>query len=396
MNARGPEPQVVSWPTFGPNYLNMLLNSSPERLQPFVDEETQRIARVTLWVSAAAFILLIAIGARAWLAGHGTYGQTLMLLAIPMGINLIDFSFNRNSFRSRCVVLSTVAVLFCVLVATGGENNTGPLWLYVFPPLVFYLTGPLAGCLLALVCLGMTVVIFRFPELPLVTADYSVDFQLRFLLTLLFETVFCFVLDFSRRQTRTQLLEVARLFEYAARTDELTKLANRREMRAQLTKELARHERNEHPFSVVLIDVDFFKRINDQFGHEAGDQVLVEFAELLESLCRKADVASRWGGEEFLVLLPDTSLLQALILAERLRASTEAKTFVYGDRSFSITISAGVCSVAQHNTLESLLNQADHNLYEAKSQGRNRIFPRVKPSQPQPDGTAPNPGDSET
>lgn len=357
-------------------------NTASERLQPFADDESLRIARVTLWVSSTALILLLGVGAKAWSAGHGTYGQTLMLLAIPMAINLIDHGFNRNLFRSRLIVLSTVAVLFTVLVATGGENNTGPLWLYVFPPLVFYLTSPLTGALLAGACLGMTLLIFRFPELPLVSATYSVDFQLRFLLTLLFETVFCFALDFNRRRTRTRLVEVARLFEYAARTDELTKLANRREMRAQLDKELARHERSENQFSVILIDLDYFKQINDKYGHEAGDQVLVTFSGLLEKLCRKADIASRWGGEEFLILLPDTSLLQALILAERLRATTEAETFTYGSKSFSVTISVGVCSVAQHSTVESLLNQADRNLYEAKFQGRNRVVPRVKPASP--------------
>ncbi|HCA12152.1 MAG TPA: GGDEF domain-containing protein, partial [Marinobacter adhaerens] len=137
-------------------------------------------------------------------------------------------------------------------------------------------------------------------------------------------------------------------------------------------------------FSIALIDLDLFKQINDQFGHDAGDDVLREFAALMRTVIRQADVAARWGGEEFLVLLPDTSLLQALSLAERLRSQVARHPFRFRDQALPVTISAGVCSIAKARSLDDLLKQADLNLYNAKESGRNRIAPRVRSQESEP------------
>jgi len=171
---------------------------------------------------------------------------------------------------------------------------------------------------------------------------------------------------------------MASLYEQAAKTDELTMLSNRRDMKECMEKELYRHQRSNSYFSIILMDIDHFKRVNDTYGHDAGDAVLKEFAALLKPLSRKVDIISRWGGEEFLMLLPDTSLVQALALAERLRTEVEGYSFNYKSTSIPITMSAGVCSISQHENINSVLKQADVNLYEAKLKGRNRIEPPVK------------------
>ena len=129
---------------------------------------------------------------------------------------------------------------------------------------------------------------------------------------------------------------------------------------------------------VVLADVDRFKSINDQYGHDCGDFVLKNVARLLHMSMRKIDLVGRWGGEEFLILLPDTSLLQALTLAERLRSEVDHTPFRFQGTELPVTISAGVCSIAKAGSVNELLKQADVCLYNAKEDGRNRIAPRVR------------------
>lgn len=358
----------------------MSAETKPDRLQALYEEEEARVANVVAWVSAAAILALIGIGAKAWHSDHVLHGQVLLFFALAMALNLGDYWLNRKRTRHKVALLITVALLFGYLVASGGESGTGPLWLYVFPPLVFYLTGLYTGLLLTGLCLALACAVFFLPELPFVTATYSADFKLRLLITLVFEGGFCFVLDYSRRSARQQLMSMAGRYERAARTDELTGLSNRRDVQEQLNKALSRHQRSKQPFSVILIDLDHFKAINDSFGHEAGDAVLKDFSAMLKRLCRETDIPARWGGEEFLILLPDTSLLQALVLADRLRVETQAREFTFNGTRLNVSMSAGVCSVTQHGTAASLLRQADLNLYEAKSSGRNRIVPRVKSS----------------
>jgi diguanylate cyclase (GGDEF)-like protein len=145
-----------------------------------------------------------------------------------------------------------------------------------------------------------------------------------------------------------------------------------------LSEEFSRYQRSGHHFSIALIDLDLFKNINDQYGHNAGDAALKQFADLVQSVIRQTDVAARWGGEEFLLLLPDTSLIPALTLAERLRSEVALSSFGFKGQDLPITMSAGICSIAQANSIDNMLRQADLQLYSAKEAGRNRIAPRVR------------------
>ena len=229
--------------------------------------------------------------------------------------------------------------------------------------------------------LGM-LIIFNFNELAFVLASYSVDFQIRFFSTITFVAVFSYIVDKQRRDAISQLVTIGKLYEYAARTDELTKLPNRRDMRDQLEAEFSRFERNHHHFSVILLDIDHFKQINDNYGHDAGDVVLTKFADALRDVCRKMDTAARWGGEEFLILLPDTKLLEALAMAERLRIKISRMEVGYGKQTIRLTTSCGVCSIHSAKDLSGLLRQADVSLYQAKLRGRNIVIPQVKREKP--------------
>ncbi|MBN2887552.1 MAG: GGDEF domain-containing protein, partial [Chromatiaceae bacterium] len=159
--------------------------------------------------------------------------------------------------------------------------------------------------------------------------------------------------------------------EALSTTDWLTKISNRIKLESDFSAQLDRARHFGTSFAVLLCDVDYFKRINDTFGHQAGDQVLVELAGLLKSTMRQSDQVGRWGGEEFMLILPETSLDAALTLAERLRLLVSQHSFPGG--AASVTISVGVSAYRADDTQESLTERADQALYRAKSEGRNRV-----------------------
>jgi diguanylate cyclase (GGDEF)-like protein len=168
-----------------------------------------------------------------------------------------------------------------------------------------------------------------------------------------------------------------RALETLARTDMLTGLANRREFMTRLARESHRQARSGRPLSLVLIDVDHFKRINDNWGHPAGDEVLTRIGEILLSHTREqVDTAARYGGEEFVLLLPETDLTGALHVAEKMSARLRKHVFTANGQTFQVTQSVGIAQVVEGDT-DWALKVADRNLYQAKREGRDRIVASV-------------------
>lgn len=160
-----------------------------------------------------------------------------------------------------------------------------------------------------------------------------------------------------------------------ATTDELTGLSNRRLIIEFLTSWVAQSQRSKLPLTVVALDLDYFKRINDSWGHGSGDAVLVAFARIATRLVREVDLCGRMGGEEFIVVLPDTDAVGGRIVAERLRANLAAEPIqVSPENSINVTLSAGVATLQPGETLENVLARADAALYAAKDAGRDRVF----------------------
>jgi len=159
----------------------------------------------------------------------------------------------------------------------------------------------------------------------------------------------------------------------AMRIDPLTGLCNRQHMQVLMEQERQRHTRLGKAFCIALIDLDHFKVINDSYGHGVGDEVLAGFARTATAVWRGTDVIARWGGEEFLVLLPDVDAAEsALRGAERLRTALDGATLCLGQPALRIGFSAGLACHTEHETLASMLERADRALYEAKAQGRGR------------------------
>ncbi len=159
-------------------------------------------------------------------------------------------------------------------------------------------------------------------------------------------------------------------------TDELTQVYNRRYLSRRLDEEFAKAERYRTPLSVLLLDLDHFKRINDQFGHQVGDQALRTVSGVIRSNLREVDVVGRYGGEEFLVMLPHTSRTDALAVADKIRAAAE-KIVVPGHADLKLTLSVGVATFPdlRVTTIDELVGRADEALYSAKSGGRNQVIP---------------------
>jgi len=166
--------------------------------------------------------------------------------------------------------------------------------------------------------------------------------------------------------------------------DGLTRIHNRQSFDERLADELKRHQRYRHNLSLLLFDLDHFKNINDTYGHQAGDLVLRDVGAILEESCRDTDFAARFGGEEFVIILPQTSEDQAWVLAERVRRKVEQKGFQFSDKLFKVTASIGVATLTPGalDKREDLIEKADQALYLAKSSGRNMVCVSQAPERP--------------
>jgi len=167
----------------------------------------------------------------------------------------------------------------------------------------------------------------------------------------------------SIRRLNRELVRISQI-------DHLTKISNRTRLDSIFMQELDRAKRYKRDLSIILLDIDYFKRINDEFGHLAGDGVLIEFVQAASESIRTTDFIGRWGGEEFLVICPETGTEQAQILAERIRISVKNRQFSTG---LEHTVSIGVASFGEGDTADSMLLRADAAMYEAKNSGRDRV-----------------------
>lgn len=171
-------------------------------------------------------------------------------------------------------------------------------------------------------------------------------------------------------QRTAELQKIKDDFEKLATTDFLTKIHNRYSIMSLLSSELHRARRYNTPLSLIMYDIDFFKKVNDTFGHIVGDNILVELSALVQANLRDIDILGRYGGEEFLIVLPSTTFEDAKVFAERLRRSVEEHTF---DIVKNLTISIGVVEFKTDDNIDSIFKQVDDLLYKSKNNGRNRV-----------------------
>lgn len=185
-------------------------------------------------------------------------------------------------------------------------------------------------------------------------------------------------IDYLEQLTRQAAATINRANTYStilqyATLDALTNLNNRRQFETRLGQEISITKRQNNPLCAMMIDIDFFKKVNDTYGHAAGDEVLREVAARIKAHLRESDIPSRYGGEEFAVLLPYTHIEEAKIVGERLRKAVESKPVELDNQSINVTISMGLAEYNRKESGEELFERADKALYKAKTNGRNQV-----------------------
>lgn len=175
-------------------------------------------------------------------------------------------------------------------------------------------------------------------------------------------------------QLRQQVDELAALVS----TDPLTGLANFRAFHEILAREIERTHRSFQPTTIIMLDIDHFKKINDTWGHEVGNQTLITLAKIMNNQVRMTDTVCRYGGEEFVIILPETSLKQGVSIAERIRRAVEIEEIITEQAQFQFTISLGVdiYQPEKRQSVEQFTADTDNFLYQAKNSGRNRVCHR--------------------
>ena len=342
----------------------------------YVDEGSAEVRKqiiISSLFSLTSFVLLIGYGVESISSGEMQLATVVLSAAIISGGNYLFLCKTGNYNISSLVILLMMTLLCLYLLCSGGSHNTGPLWMFVLPSLIFYILGLFRGFLFTSALFVLVFYIILFPDNSLLQTEYTTTFIQRFLGAFFSVCVLSIIYEYSREDGRRELLNLSRRLDYLSRKDELTGLSNRRDMFDSLRTELGRLERSGKNFSVLIADIDNFKLINDTYGHECGDHCLKEIARVFSENTQKRDSVARWGGEEFLIFLPETSGQHATTTAERLRAAIENLTITCEENSVSVTTSIGVAEYQPDQTLNALINQADKQLYLAKNKGRNRV-----------------------
>ncbi|MHA7817011.1 MAG: GGDEF domain-containing protein [Pseudohaliea sp.] len=283
-----------------------------------------------------------------------------------MGIALATWVYLRRSGRLKpasWVAIATLAALLLAYTALARGAAYSLVWVTVLPPLAFFLLGSRAGSWVA-GAFGLMVAgyIAAFhPGFPVRPFDLGAFLNI-------VEVLLAHWL-IHRFSERCHEAAYEQLGAYA-RVDGLTGLLNREQLDAELRQALSLASRSGQPVAVALLDLDHFKAINDRHGHPVGDQVLVTVARVLGDVVRSTDRVGRWGGEEFLLLLPETGEAGARAVAEKVRAAIEAAAYPAG---VVVTTSIGVAWDPGGLPPQSLVARADKALYEAKAAGRNRV-----------------------
>lgn len=280
-----------------------------------------------------------------------------------------------NTLRiSTNIVWISLLGLMVYLVYTGGHENTGPLWIYIVPPVAFFFGGMRKG----LVNIGIFIIIVFLmlfsPYDELIGTVYSYDFRSRLIYSFLTVTLLFGFYEYSRQKSFQFIRNLSEKHEQQAMHDPLTGLPNRRGMWEHLEYEYNRSLRSKSNMSLLVCDIDHFKRVNDEHLHQGGDYVLQKLSELFTENLRKQDKVSRWGGEEFLILLPETDNEHAFVLAEKIRNIVKKTCFNYNNKEISITISIGLTEVTEAFNIEHAINRADRYLFQAKENGRDQTM----------------------
>lgn len=291
--------------------------------------------------------ILFLIGLRRFLSLKLTWWPYVMMVIVFVSTySIFTFVFQNKAVR-LLIFTVMISIIFVQIIRINNKKLDKKHWLFsraVVVAHVFLLIIHGSRAMMAMVYLTFAVI-------------HMIDMKL------LFE------LNASNRYTKQLLIATEKL----AVTDNLTGIANRRKIEEQLKQQLDVYETNSVPFGIMMVDIDHFKRFNDQYGHDFGDQVIIAVSHYIKENITNQGSVGRWGGEEFLIILKHADYEKVQQVAEDLRIGIAALTFVRGEINISATVSIGCSLSADKTSTDQLIKHADLALYQAKEKGRNRV-----------------------
>lgn len=350
-----------------------------------------RLARMLRYWGATCLIYIVGMGMMLVQAENGTaeragalFGIRYAALGLVVCFVLVRASVALRIAPAQLAVLQGVFAISCNVIAyvvTGPVRGASMMVLLVVIVFCTFALRPrhtLLLCAIALLAMGATMAALTLGDPVRYPPQVEIMHFALAAISMISVTVLTGEMSKLRARLKTQkdeLQAALATIRKLATVDELTALANRRHMNEVLVEEERRVRNSGQPTSVALIDLDFFKRYNDRYGHAAGDAVLRSFADAARGELRGADMLARWGGEEFLLLLPETDLAEAQMVIRRMAARVQEAAVPALAGGDHVTFSAGVTERQPMEPFAEAIGRADKALYGAKTSGRNCIYP---------------------
>jgi diguanylate cyclase (GGDEF)-like protein len=330
-------------------------------------------------ISLVFFMLICMIAFLSFSIYHYFAGNfsIFILDLIALLFSLTAVAYIRN--KKNAPVIYWIISLFCVavsgvIVSIDRSEIFYLFWPFLLPPIVFSLLGQKSGLAVNMASLIVNLFLMSFTGTIFATAPYSASVIVRYSIIYAILTLFTYILEMTKQILINSINKEKEKFEKASRHDSLTGLSNRMDILIKINNEKERQQRQDNPFSLIICDIDNFKDINDNYGHDSGDFVLKKTAGILKDQVRGIDHPSRMGGDEFLIMLVETDITDGFKVAERIRKEIESEVFSYRHANFHITMTFGICECRKSdNNINECIKRADQALYEGKKQGKNIV-----------------------
>jgi len=363
-------------------FFHKILGSIPQEQRKEFISEISRENILRLMVAQISLIVLDTILLIFYGDHTGWLGIAFILYNV-IQFPLFYMVYRKKEFISQTLpkVLSYTYILVALSYAcalTFYQNDPGSVQIFIYVIAMFAFSALIYMPPLISLILYLFVYIGFYLSIPVLPIGEDTLYTLRVNAFLM--NIFAWLLGRIVLRARVKnfldkktIMEKNQLLSQLVIRDSMTMLLNHVYLYKRLYEEIERARRINYPLSIAMFDIDNFKYVNDNYGHLIGDKVIVQIARIIENTCRTTDIVGRYGGEEFAVIMPDTDLASAGVLAERIRLAVESAVYEEGVK---ITVSGGIAEF-HHNTAEELIKRADELLFKAKQAGKNRIYTHI-------------------
>lgn len=335
-------------------------------------EDASAVAASYIFCLTLALLMCVILPVEFLLDSTGSIPLLAGLLALCI-ISCFFISITNKTTIST-ILIATYAYGMCAwFLWTGLVNDNSILYYFWVIPMVIVCLNARLGAILSVIFIVIITILFLPPVHVHMANPLDPGFRFRFLLAFICMFMVAGMAEYYLHLMFKSIFAINQELEQYSLTDTLTGQGNRRNFINQFQRLHALQLRSGDPFTLVMIDIDHFKRVNDSHGHLLGDEVLIFIAETMALSLRQQDSLYRWGGEEFIALLPGTDLDQGRIAAERMRKAIEERPFTKGSIEIALTVSLGVYTVSTAQPMHEHIKNTDTLLYQAKAAGRNRV-----------------------